>query len=172
MGHKPSCVIIGAKCDDPLSPDWVPSIFSHIPATKKRKREKDMERYEQHSRMKNKRVEEKKKKDAVDVLLDLSSVPDAGPAPPAVDEQQCENKPCKENIARLQRECNDLREENLKLKEIIKSGTFDELAFEKDDEKVKAMTGIPSYSKLQVVLHLCFHFCRLVQTSLPSNKFC
>ena len=40
-----------------------------------------MERYEQHSRMKNKRVEEKKKKDAVDVLLDLSSVPDAGPAP-------------------------------------------------------------------------------------------
>ena len=71
VGHKPSCVIIGAKCDDPLSPDWVPSIFSHIPATKKRKREKDMERYEQHSRTKNKRVEEKKKKDAVDVL-DLS----------------------------------------------------------------------------------------------------
>ena len=86
VGHKPSCVIIGAKCDDPLSPDWVPSIFSHIPATKKTKREKDKERYEQHSRMKNKRVEEKKKKDAVDVLLDLSSVPDAGPAPPAVDE--------------------------------------------------------------------------------------
>ncbi|CAK6970927.1 inosine triphosphate pyrophosphatase isoform X2 [Scomber scombrus] len=54
-----------------------------------------MERYEQHSRMKNKRVEEKKKKDAVDVLLDLSSVPDAGPAPPAEDEQQCGNKPCK-----------------------------------------------------------------------------
>ena len=90
-----------------------------------------MERYEQHSRMKNKRVEEKRKKDAVDVLLDLSSVPDAGPAPPAVDEQQCDNKPCKEKIARLQRECNDLRGENRKLKDIIKSGTFDELAFEK-----------------------------------------
>ncbi|CAL8275187.1 unnamed protein product [Gadus morhua 'NCC'] len=131
-----------------------------------------MERYEQHSRMKNKRVEEKKKKDAVDVLLDLSSVPDAGPAPPAVDEQQCENKPCKEKIARLQREFNDLREENCWLKDIIKSGTFDELAFENDDEKVKAMTGIPTYSKLQVVQHLCYHFCRLVKTSLPSNNFC
>ncbi|XP_059924022.1 inosine triphosphate pyrophosphatase isoform X2 [Gadus macrocephalus] len=150
--------IKGAKYDDPLSPDWVQSIFSHIPATKKRKREKDMERYEQHSRMKNKRVEEKKKKDAVDVLLDLSSVPDAGPAPPAVDEQQCDNKPCKENIARLQRECNDFREKNRKLKDIIKSGTFDELAFEKDDDKVKAMTGIPTYSKLQVVLTFMLPF--------------
>ena len=127
-----------------------------------------MERYEQHSRMKNKRVEEKKKKDAVDVLLDLSSVPDAGPAPPAVDEQQCDNKPCKENIARLQRECNDLREENRKLKEMIKSGTFDELAFEKDDEKVKSMTGIPSYSKLQVVLTFVFSF---LQTGTNLSPF-
>ena len=68
-----------------------------------------MERYEQHSRMKNKRVEEKKKKDAVDVLLDLSSVPDAGNAPLSVDEQQCDNKPCKEKIARLQSECNECK---------------------------------------------------------------
>uniref|UniRef100_UPI003AABDEE4 uncharacterized protein n=1 Tax=Centroberyx gerrardi TaxID=166262 RepID=UPI003AABDEE4 len=133
--------IKGTKSDDPLSPDWVPSVFSHTPATKKRKREKDMERYEQHSRMQNKRVEEKKKQDAVDVLLELSSVPGAEPAPPAEaeDEQQCDNKPCKEKIARLQRECNDLREENHRLKDIIKSGTFDELVFEKDVEKVKGV---------------------------------
>ena len=46
----------------------------------------------------------KKKQDAVDVLLDM---PDTEPAPPAVDEQ-CNDKTCKQKIARLERECNDL----------------------------------------------------------------
>uniref|UniRef100_A0A671R4M2 THAP domain-containing protein 1-like n=1 Tax=Sinocyclocheilus anshuiensis TaxID=1608454 RepID=A0A671R4M2_9TELE len=158
--------IKGAKSDDPLSPDWVQSVFSHTPATKKRKREKDMERYEQHNRMKNKRVE--KMQDAVDDLLELSSVPDAELAPPAEDEQQCDNRQSKEKFERLQRECNDLREENQKLKDKIKSGTFDELAFEKDDEKVKAMTGIPTYSKLQVVLTFVISF---LQTGTNLSPF-
>ncbi|XP_062328761.1 uncharacterized protein LOC134028889 isoform X2 [Osmerus eperlanus] len=106
----------GAKSDDPLSPDWVPSIFTHTPAIKKRKREKDMERYEQHNRMKNKRVEEKKKPDAVDVLLELSSEPHAELAPLEEEEQQCANRLCRENIERLQKECNELREENQRLR--------------------------------------------------------
>ena len=161
-------LFIGAKSDDPLSPDWVPSVFTHTPASKKRKREKDMERYEQHNRMKNKRVEEKKKQDAVEVLLELSSVPDAGPAPPAEDEQQCQNRACKEKFERLQRECNELRVENQRLKDIIKSGTFDELAFENQDEKVKTMTGIPSYAKLQVVLTFIVSF---LQTGTHLSPF-
>lgn len=152
MGHKQSCVIVGAKCDDPSSPDWVPSIFPHTPSTRKRKMEKGTERYEQHSSMKNKEVEEKKKTGAVDVLLTAET------APPADDERQCDNKPCKEKLERLQRECDNLREENRKLKDIIKSDTFDELAFEKDDGKVKVMTGIPTYSKLQVVLTFVLTF--------------
>ncbi|XP_053541903.1 LOW QUALITY PROTEIN: THAP domain-containing protein 1-like [Ictalurus punctatus] len=133
--------IKGAKSDDPLSPDWVPSVFLHTKATKRRKREKDMERYEQHSRIQNKSMDQRKQQDAVDVLLKLSSVP------VAEDEQQCDNKPCKENSARLAKEFNDLQEENHRLRDIIKSGTFDELFFEKDDETVKAVTGIPTYSK-------------------------
>ncbi|KAK0153090.1 hypothetical protein N1851_005224 [Merluccius polli] len=107
-----------AKSDDPLSPDWVPSIFPHTPATKKRKKEHDMERYQQHRRM-QRRVDQQKKQDAVDVLLNLTSVPEAEPSPPAEDElQQCENKSCKAMIESLQRECNGLREENFRLKDI------------------------------------------------------
>nr|XP_055046211.1 THAP domain-containing protein 1-like [Misgurnus anguillicaudatus] len=123
--------IKGAKSDDPSSPDWVPSVFLPTTATKKRKRTKDVEKYEQ-----SKKEEEIKEQAAVAVLLKLSSVP----AQPPEDEQKCDSKVCKEKIARLQKECNDLREENCRLKAILKSGTFHELALGKDDKKVKAMT--------------------------------
>lgn len=56
-----------------------------------------MERYEQHNRMKNKRAEQ----DAVDVLQELSAVPDTEPTPPAEDEQQCQNRTCKERFERM-----------------------------------------------------------------------
>lgn len=121
--------IKGAKSDDPSSPDWVPSVFSQSPVTKKRKRKKDVERSEQ-----SKSEEEIKEQAAVDVLLKLSS------APHTENDQKCNSKMCKEKIARLQKECNDLRKENRRLKDIIKTGTFHELAFKKDDEEVKAMT--------------------------------
>ena len=88
-------------------------------------------------------MEAKKKQDAVDVLLQLSS---GEPVPP-----QCFSNHCKDAIALLQQECDDLREENSRLK--TKLGTLDEQALANDDKKVKALTGLPSFAKLQVVLY-------------------
>lgn len=52
----------------------------------------------------------------MDVLSELSSVPDTEPAPPAEDEQQRDNKPCKDKM-----ECNDFRKGSHRLKDVIKS---------------------------------------------------
>lgn len=41
--------------------------------------------------------------------------------PEAEDDQQCDNRQCKEKLESLQRERNELREENQRQKDIIKS---------------------------------------------------
>lgn len=69
-----------------------------------------MERDEHQKRVKNKRMKERKRQDAANVLSEMSSVPDSYLWPTAEEEQQCENILCKEKLERLQRECNELRE--------------------------------------------------------------
>lgn len=124
VAHKLSSLTIGAKSDDLLSPYRVPS------ASKKRKRKREKDRKDRYERMKNKRVQ---KKLSWHHLLRMN------------------NSVCKGKTERLQSECYALREENQKLKDIIKSGKFDELAFEKrQTKKVKPMTGIPWNHILQV----------------------
>ena len=62
----------GCKSDDPVSPDYVPSVFNHIKSTKKRKIVKDMARYEQMVRTKKRRVDNHHRMSAAQALLDLS----------------------------------------------------------------------------------------------------
>uniref|UniRef100_A0A3Q0RSN2 THAP-type domain-containing protein n=1 Tax=Amphilophus citrinellus TaxID=61819 RepID=A0A3Q0RSN2_AMPCI len=85
-----------AKSNDPLSRDWVPSIFSHTPATKKRKREKYMNSTANcRKRGWSFLFSSAMKQVAVDVV-----------------EQHCDNQNCKDKIESLQKECNKLKEEN------------------------------------------------------------
>ena len=66
-------------------------------------------------------------------------------------ESECTYESCKNKIASLNMECNALREENLRLRESIKSMSLDENSFEHNDEKVRIMTGLSCYEKLMVL---------------------
>lgn len=171
--------LTGAKSDDPLSPDWVPSVFTYAPASRKK--------YKEREEPKKKKAEKKKNIEANRALLKWasvyeeeatpaaewtsvpedeetpagegsSSIPEDEPMPPAEDPRQWQNPTREEKLRRLGKECNKLKKEHESLKAIIESGTFDEFAFENQDARVKTLTGIPSYSKLQHVLTFLMSF--------------
>ena len=48
-------------------------------------------------------------------------------------------------------ECRSLGEENLHIKNKIKSATFDELSCKDNDDKVRVMTGLTNYEKMMTV---------------------
>ena len=154
-----SCFL--GKSNNPNSPDYVPSVFPHKQnkTPQKKKRESDMARYERS-------VERSRKKIKLDQTSLTSSTtvttPCDEPATETVDSredssqnltpnEQPECHICKDHILSLEMECRSLRAENLKLKEIIKSVSFDEMTFQDNDDKVKVMTGLPSYEKLMTV---------------------
>ena len=64
--------VSGAKDNNPLSPDYVPSVFSYIKSPVKRKLEEGMKRFERVSQAKKRRVETGNKLEAARSLLKLS----------------------------------------------------------------------------------------------------
>ena len=66
--------INGFKSNDPVSLDYVPSVFNHIKSPKKRKLTKDMERYERMAITKKKGVDNNDRMSAAQSLLEVSEV--------------------------------------------------------------------------------------------------
>ena len=66
--------ISGSKNDDPLSPDYVPTIFAHIKSPQKRRVSEGMKRYERLCETKKRRVENESKVEAAVALLELSEM--------------------------------------------------------------------------------------------------
>lgn len=59
-------------------------------------------------------------------------------------------------------------EENRELKETVRSGTFDESAFEKDEDEVEAVIGVPT--SLQIVLTCLVSFLQTGTNLIPFKK--
>ena len=63
--------VTGAKSDDPLSPDFVPTLFSHVESPIKRMAKRDLVRYERSREVKKRRIECSLREEAATALLQL-----------------------------------------------------------------------------------------------------
>ena len=64
--------VSGSKNNDPLSPDYVPSIFSHVRSPPKRKAEQDLHSYARRKEARRKRSEAVSRETACQVLLSFT----------------------------------------------------------------------------------------------------
>lgn len=171
--------VSGKKSDNPLSPDYLPTIFNYVLSSVKRKRESDLIAFERRKQARMKR-EAATKEDAPDTgsLLQLSCV---GEACLEIADHACSvpitiDEPPKREVATqtdlsmhtitsLEDECCLLRKEKCKLMESMEKAVMSMKSFESDNSKVKFYTGLPSFAILMAVYNF-------VAPHLPESAQC
>ncbi|XP_076358805.1 uncharacterized protein LOC143251243 [Tachypleus tridentatus] len=130
------------KSDDPLSPNYVPSQFQYVSSPQKKKSKVALETF-------NRRLASKKRRRcAVDEQEGGPQIPDIA------REISIQTDPSMTDIEALQIECQQLRTENIALREKLDSISFDQKSLEKDDKKVNVLTGLNSYAILMCLYNL------------------
>ena len=101
---------------------------------------------------------EQQKADAVQGLLNLSTISfDEGQETSTTQETSptplghCNSDRCKAYFRVLEVECQSWRTENIELKEKLQNMCFEESSFINNNDKVKALTGLPSHTKLSAL---------------------
>ena len=77
------------KSNDPASPAYVPSLFSHVKSPVKRKAENDMQRYNRTKACKKRRLKASLKEEVAEGLIILSDKPRNAAMGTAVEEMLC-----------------------------------------------------------------------------------
>ncbi len=163
----------GKKSDDPVSPAYVPTLFKYVRSPAKRKALCQLERYERTGMLKKRRLEAQCEEAASNTFLEASTImlrdKEADGLPEQTDSMTCSELEVSEDVTDscesscsvmtdmtvnsvndLERECDKLREENLKMKQELKSlKTIDN--FLNDIKKVCYFTGIPSIETVRAI---------------------
>ncbi|XP_061922219.1 uncharacterized protein LOC133662328 isoform X2 [Entelurus aequoreus] len=151
--------ISGAKSEDPLSPDYVPSIFEHTQSPHKRKLKCSMKIFERRQNLKQRKRDRERALAAAAALVNISqSVPCENDQLPAGEDvvhaeirkegmgtTATQTDITGEAIDSLTAECNNLRAELDEPKDSLKRCTWNEESFKGNDDKVTFLTGLPSY---------------------------
>uniref|UniRef100_A0A667X785 DDE Tnp4 domain-containing protein n=1 Tax=Myripristis murdjan TaxID=586833 RepID=A0A667X785_9TELE len=159
----------GKKSDNPLSLDFIPSIFNYMPSPEKRKRKKMLEMFNRRQKLKLQKVptgcpHDGSKHPVADQIPtreppitettdrepenDVQSVPDDPATPPCIGETT------EKRMQSLEAECQALRSENILLKEKLNKTALNETSLQNNDKKVNFLTGLPTYTVLMTIFHI------------------
>ena len=154
--------VSGSKSNDRLSPDYVPSVFSHTKSPRKRKAERDLQAFTRRKEARKRRSDASRREVASQALLLLhredTTTPTNTNGEPIVMETYAistrEATTMTDTIFdALEGECYHLRCENVELKETLKSMSLTKEALDGADERVKFYTGLPSYAILMAIFN-------------------
>eukprot|EP00058_Branchiostoma_floridae_P004929 XP_002590417.1 hypothetical protein BRAFLDRAFT_201218 [Branchiostoma floridae] len=169
--------ISGKKSEDPVSPDYVPSIFDYVPSHVKRKRHCDLDTYEHRQKLKTRtkpsdpdKTERRCRGGAGEILTGRSAESTPKPSDPDKTERRCRGgadeiltgnsaesgagENLTQNPVDYEAECRALRVENHNLRQTITALSLTEEIFMVDSEKVRFHTGLPNYNVFNSVLTL------------------
>jgi len=177
--------ISGEKSDDCLSPDYVPSIFCHVPISSRKRKAKELDDYGRRKRMKELRTtathsSHETRIEQQDSLLSQETTEslhcdegDHDIGEPlietvAVSSAEVQTELTSEFLCHLQKQSQQLQNEKCKLEKLLESVQLNEESLKSDDDKVKFYTGLPCYSVMNTVfLHVSTDF-KCNESSLPK----
>ncbi|XP_038582485.1 uncharacterized protein LOC119908712 [Micropterus salmoides] len=157
--------VSGKKSDDPLHPDYVPSLFSFTSATDRTRAANNLERYLRSQEVFEKRIVNKSRELAATALLNLHQSPASEQEVQAdqtevqtvevqgtevqTEETHNDIASLHEQIKSLNKECQSLRDKVHKLESELKHRTLDASQF--NDRKMKFFTGLPNLQTFMLV---------------------
>jgi len=154
--------VSGNKSDDPLSPDYTPSVFSYVGSPDKRRAKRQLERYKQRKHSKGRRLEYSQKSDDAAEGIDVDPTVNGVAQTHAVStrDSTITDTPrlvstttmtdvTSRYIKALEDEC--LRSTG-RLDKYSKPNPLSQDAFKDDDQKVNFYTGLPSFQILRMVI--------------------
>lgn len=158
-------LLSGQKSDDPLSPDYVPSVFAHTKSPEKRRALRSLGKYQVREAMKKKKRQELSKREAARALNLSAEMNALGEAEEKIVEEasisetsvkcdaMCQTDLTSDYIELLEFECQQLRGDTFTLKEKLKPSDLEQSTFENTD-KLKTFTGLPNYKVFMAMIDL------------------
>ena len=164
--------ISGKLSSDRLLPDFAPTLFSFTQSPAKRRGDRDLQRYQQLSASKRRRIESESLRsfpcasvDSVEApgVVTESVTPVSIQSPSKHASVGFETSLTMKGITRLEDQMKEIIDENISLKEKLHKYCLNRSSFQGDDKLTVFYTGLQSFAVLDAIF-------RFVSSAVPENS--